>query len=298
MAFHRRDLIHGAITAGAASVVAASPEENTGTISMPNKVVDTNVSLFQWPFRRLPLDEVDELCLKLGQLGITEAWASSFEGLLHRDIRSANERLLNTCQTRAELVPVGAINPTLPDWKHDLHLCLGRSAMPGIRLFPGYHGYDLRDEVFGELLATATKLRGFVQIAFAMEDTRTQSHHMVAANVDPRPLEHWMQKFPEARVQILNCRPSTSDKQIFSSIPRVVVDSSRVDGTDGVTTLASAIGIDRVLFGSHAPFLIPEAACIRMLESGVSAADIKELMSTNADNFRKATTTTTTNHRR
>ena len=288
MAFHRRDLIHGVMTAGTASVVAASPADKPATVSMPTKVVDTNVSLFQWPFRRLPLDEVDALCSKLQQMGITEAWASSFEGLLHRDIRSVNNRLLNACQAQPELVPVGAINPTLPDWKHDLNLCLGRSKMPGIRIFPGYHGYELSDKVFSELLATATELGGFVQIAFTMEDTRTQSHSVTAPNTDPRPLKHWMQQIPEAKVQILNCRPSRSDKQIFSSIPRVVLDTSRVDGTDGLITLVNAIGVERVLYGSHAPFLIPEAACIRMLESGISAAAVNAVMTENADKFRKS----------
>ena len=288
MPFHRRELIQGAITAGTASIVAASPSELPAAIPMPPKVVDTNVSLFQWPFRRLPLDNADDLCATLQQLGITEAWAGSFESLLHRDIRACNERLAKACQIRAELIPVGAVNPTLPDWQHDLKLCLGRYAMPGVRLLPGYHGYTLNDEIFGQLLATATELGGFVQVAVAMEDTRTQSHSVQAPNVDPQPLKHWMQKIPQARVQILNCRPTASDRQTFASIPRLTLDTSRVDGTDGVATLVNAVGADRLLYGSHAPFLIPEAACIRMLETGVSAADVQLIMQENAAKFRDA----------
>ena len=303
MAFHRRELIHGALAAGTASMVAASEGEKSATtplpsnvlpsnvlppMSMPSKVIDTNVSLFHWPFRRLPLDEVNELCAKFQQLGITEAWAGSFEALLHRDLRKVNERLQKLCQKRAELIPVGAVNPNLPDWKHDLNLCLGRFAMPGVRLLPGYHGYALDDAVFGELLVTATKLGGFVQVVVAMEDTRPQSSSLQAPNVDPRPLQHWMQQIPDAKVQILNCRPSASDRQTFASIPRLTVDTSRVDGTDGVATLANAIGIDRVLYGSHSPFLIPEAACIRMIETGIPGAEVKTIMQKNAEHFRNS----------
>lgn len=291
MALHRRDLIHGVLATGATSMAAASEEGNATSRSahvgtMPQKVVDTNVSLFQWPFRRLPLDEVNELCAKFQQLGITEAWAGSFEGLLHRDLRAANERLLKACQKREQLIPVGAVNPTLPDWKHDLKLCLGRFAMPGVRLLPGYHGYALDDELFGDLLGTATELGGFVQIAMTLEDPRTQSHLLQAPNVDLRPLKHWTQQIPESRVQILNCRPSASDRETLASIPRITVDTSRVDGTDGVATLARTIGIDRLLFGSHSPFLIPEAACIRMLETDLPSADVKKIMQTNAGRFR------------
>jgi len=313
MAFHRRELIHGALAAGTASMVAASEGEKSATtplpsnvlpsnvlppMSMPSKVIDTNVSLFHWPFRRLPLDEVNELCAKFQQLGITEAWAGSFEALLHRDLRKVNERLQKLCQKRAELIPVGAVNPNLPDWKHDLNLCLGRFAMPGVRLLPGYHGYALDDAVFGELLVTATKLGGFVQVVVAMEDTRTQSSSLQAPNVDPRPLQHWMQQIPDAKVQILNCRPSASDRQTFASIPRLTVDTSRVDGTDGVATLANAIGIDRVLYGSHSPFLIPEAACIRMVETGIPAVDVKAIMQENAEHFRITKSTLPHNQQR
>ncbi len=301
MVFHRRELIHGALAAGTASMVAANEDEKSATnlqpsrvvptISMPPKVIDTNVSLFHWPFRRLPLDQVNELCAKFQQLGITEAWAGSFEALLHRDVRTVNERLQKTCQNRSELTPVGAVNPSLPDWKHDLNLCLGQFSMPGVRLLPGYHGYALDDAVFGELLVTATKLGGFVQVVMAMEDTRTQSSSLQTPNVDPRPLQHWMQQIPHAKVQILNCRPSAFDRQTFASIPRLTVDTSRVDGTDGVALLANAIGVNRVLYGSHSPFLIPEAACIRMIETGIPAADVRAIMQQNAEHFRNSNST-------
>lgn len=272
-----------------------APSNAMPLMSMPSRMIDTNVSLFHWPFRRLPLDQVHELCAKFQQLGITEAWAGSFEALLHRDLRTVNERLHKTCQKWAELVPVGAVNPNLPDWKHDLNLCLGQFSMPGVRLLPGYHGYALDDAVFGELLVTATKLGGFVQVVMAMEDTRTQSSSLQAPNVDPRPLRHWMQQIPDARVQILNCRPSAADAQTFASIPRITVDTSRVDGTDGVAKLANVIGIDRILYGSHSPFLIPEAACIRMVETEIPAADVKAIMQQNAEHFRVSKSTLSNN---
>ena len=287
MVFHRRDLIHGAMTMGAGSMLAANAGQSVAAIPMPSRIIDSNVSLFQWPFRRLPLDEVDGLCDKLKVLRITQAWAGSFEGLLHRDLSSVNERLLKACQNRPELVPIGAINPTLPGWRQDVQRCLGTFQMPGVRLHPGYHGYALNDPLFGELLAEVSGQEGFVQIAVAMEDTRTQSPLMRVPEVDPGPLKHWMQQIPKARVQILNSRPGAAEKLKFAAIPRVVFDTSRVDGTDGVADLVRAVGDDRVLYGSHAPFLIPEAACIRMVESHLDASIVKAIMQENPDHFRR-----------
>ena len=287
MAIHRRQVIQGAVTAGAASLVAS---RGNGEISppaprMPPRVIDTNISLFSWPFRRLPLDNVDDLCSKLQQIGITEAWAGSFESLLHRDLRSVNERLINACQNHSILIPVGAVNPNLPDWRHDLELCLGHHGMPGVRLLPGYHHYELKDQAFGALLAKATELGGFVQVAMTLEDARTQSDLLRAANIDLRPLKKWMQQIPKARVQILNCRPTAADIKTFESTPRLTLDTSRVEGTDGLSNLAASIGSERLLFGSHSPFLIPEASCIRILENGLPAEMIPAIMLANAKRF-------------
>ena len=49
-------------------------------------MIDTNVHLFQWPFRRLPADDPDEFVLKLKARGVEQAWAGSFEALLNRDV--------------------------------------------------------------------------------------------------------------------------------------------------------------------------------------------------------------------
>ena len=287
MVFHRRDLIQGAMAVGGSSMLVTDTADLGAAVPMPSRVIDTNVSLFQWPFRRLPLDQVDDLCQKIRALGITQAWAGSFEGLLHRDLASVNQRLAKACQNRPELVPIGAINPTLPGWRYDVQRCLGTAHMPGIRLYPGYHGYDLKDPLFGEVLAEATRQKGLVQIAVAMEDSRTQSPLMRVPEVDPAPLQHWMQQIPEARVQLLNARPGGTERAKLAEIPRVVFDTSRVDGTDGVADLVRAVGADRVLYGSHSPFLIPEAACIRMVESRLQASTVSRVMQDNPERFRR-----------
>ena len=106
---HRRDLLNTDLTVGTASVLGPQSACSAGNLA-PLKVIDTNVSLFQWPFRRLPLDDPNALVAKLRILGITEAWAGSFEALFHRDVTSVNERLAEACRSHPELVPIGSIN--------------------------------------------------------------------------------------------------------------------------------------------------------------------------------------------
>ncbi len=281
---NRRDLLNLAATAGAASVLASSRAQSAEREETTLQIVDTNVSLFQWPFRRLPLDNTAALVKKLRTLGIAQAWAGSFEGVLHRDITAVNQRLSDECKRHPELIPIGSINLELPDWEHDLGRCIDQHEMPGIRLHPNYHGYTLDDPRFARLLQLATKAGRFVQIASAMEDTRTQHPMLQVADVDLAPLPDVMRRTARAKVQILNARPRQPMLDQLAKVPGIYFDTARVDGTDGVPRLLEQVPAGRALFGTHAPFLIPEAALIRVHESsGLDEKTLRSLLSENAE---------------
>jgi len=59
-------------------------------------MIDVNVSLGPWPFRRFPGDTPSDLVARLKRRGVTQAWAGSFEGVFHRDTSAANARLAKT----------------------------------------------------------------------------------------------------------------------------------------------------------------------------------------------------------
>ena len=61
-------------------------------------IVDTNVNLSRWPFRRLPGDETSDLVARLRKRNVAQAWAGSFDGILYKDIGGVNARLVVDCK--------------------------------------------------------------------------------------------------------------------------------------------------------------------------------------------------------
>src|SRR5262245_35041487 len=55
-------------------------------------IIDCNVHLFDWPFRKLKYASTEALAAKLRKHRITKAWAGSFEGVLHSQFDAANRR--------------------------------------------------------------------------------------------------------------------------------------------------------------------------------------------------------------
>ncbi len=279
---HRRDVLQTAITACAASALTGTLGQAADERDSLAEIIDTNISLFRWPFRRLPLDDREALLKKLRSLGITQAWAGSFEGLLHRDVSGVNARLAAACRPHPELLPVGTINLQLPGWKSDLRNCFQKHQMPAVRVHPNYHGYTLADPQFSQLLKAVTQAGRFVQVAVAMEDTRTQHPLARVPNVDLAPLPGVMRRVPGAKVQILNARLRGASLELLAKTAGVYFDTARVEGTDGVASFLKNIPPGRVLFGTHAPFLIPEAALIRVHESDLSEEQLGAVLWQNA----------------
>lgn len=262
------------------AALAAVPLALDAARAAPSELIDTNVSLGDWPTRRSWVTRPADLVAKFRRHGVTSAWTASFEGVLHTDIAGANARLAATCTREGAgiLVPFGTINPTFPDWEDDLRRCKDTHRMPGVRLYPNYHGYALDDARFIRLLELARHLDLLVQVTLTMEDDRSQNPVLTAAPVQPAPLAEAIEKVRGARVMLLN-----GTSRLYGSAVPLVQRLTRSGALFEIATLEGVAGIEgllrkvpdlRLCFGSHTPYFYFEAALLKLQESDLTAAQL------------------------
>src|ERR1044072_6775259 len=132
--FVKNALLPAALPLAAAlkSNLAVGAQSETGSSVAAPEIIDTNIHLFEWPFRRLKYDRPAALVAKLRKHRITRAWAGSFEAVLHKQLDQSNRRLAEECRTHGDgmLVPFGCVNPAWPDWEEDLRRCHEQYRMP------------------------------------------------------------------------------------------------------------------------------------------------------------------------
>jgi len=294
-AIDRRSFLKSSLLGAAAvSLPGRRPlAAQTTARNAPLGIIDTNVNLFDWPFRALKYRHTKALVTKLKKHRIIEAWAGSFEALLAKDMNGVNVRLAAECREHGPgfLIPFGSVNLAWPDWEEDVRRCHEVHKMPGIRIYPGYQPFDL-DHPGLESLVKMTRERGLIlQVVFGMEDPRV--HHPVI-NVGPvtfAPLLKVMKSAPNAKVQLLHFSGSSQGKDLsqFMENPNTFLDISRLEGNGAVGRLIGSIQglpsarvpLDRMVFGSHAPYFPVETAILKLIESPLDVQQLQAIMQGN-----------------
>jgi predicted TIM-barrel fold metal-dependent hydrolase len=293
----RRRFVKAALTPAvvplAASLAGSCLRGAEQTPAVP-EIIDTNVHLFDWPFRKLKYARAEPLIAKLRMHRITKAWAGSFEAVLHKQLDHVNRRLTEECRAHGDgmLAAIGSVNPAWPDWEEDLRRCHEQYRMKGVRLYPAYHGYALDHPEFAKLLAAAANRGLLVQIVLRMEDERVHHSAIAIGAVNVAPLSELLKGIPTAKVQLINSAGPLLGNNVSTLIrdTQVTFDIAATEGNGGIGRLIDgknynyrgAIPIERLLFGSHAPFFPCESALLKLFESPLNHEQLGMLMNGNA----------------
>jgi hypothetical protein len=161
-----------------------------------------------------------------------------------------------------------------------------------VRLYPAYHGYTLDQPEFARLIAETAKRGMLVQMVLRMEDERVHHVAIDAPLVNVLPLVEIVKRVPQARVQLINSAGPLLGNNVSALVreTQVTFDIAATESNGGVgrliegknTSYRGAIPVERLLFGSHAPFFPCESALIKLFESPLSLEQLEKLMNANA----------------
>ena len=190
------------------------------------------------------------------------------------------------------LRPFGTVNLAWADWEEDLRRCQEVFKMPGVRIYPGYQPFDLTHPDLKRLVA-ATRERGLLlQIVFGMEDPRVHHPIITVGNVLATPLVAILKSEPQARVQLLHFSGNFqgTDLRALMTETSATIDLSRWEGNGALgrmigtapETTSARVPVNRVLFGSHAPYFPLETAILKLIESPATAEQLQAIMNGNA----------------
>ena len=276
----RREFLKASLATAAAGVAGLGrPRAARAGEPEAEGLTDVNVNLGRWPLRRLRFDDTAGLAAMLRRQGVTRAWAGSFECLLHKDMAGANARLAAECRREGKdlFMPFGSVNPKLPEWEEDFRRCVEEHSMPGLRLYPNYHGYTLHDPVFARLLGMAAAKGLVVELALIMEDERMMHPLLRVPPTDPAPLAGVVKLTPGLRLVIVNGLRTLREKALVDLVNAgdVSVEISMLDALNGVGDALLSLPPGRLLFGSHAPLFYFESAALKLQESPLTDAQLR-----------------------
>ena len=252
---------------------------------MSIEIIDINTWLGSWPFSYYHEDTAARLSAHLEEEGVATAFVGSPESVFNHDYPEVNRILADRIAAYPRLLPVMTIDPTIGDWSG--HLAKYRDeGVAAVRIIPSYHDYAADSPhliAFLEDVAKARDLVLFVQMR--MEDERTHHPRCKVPAFEDGQVAELARKFPDLSIVAL-CPGFYEAVTLLTSTENVCVDISHVETLRTLASLLSKVPAERVLFGSHSPFLYTRSAAMKLCapyvpedaQKAIGSANIRRLL--------------------
>ena len=227
-------------------------------------MIDLNSFIGSWPSHSVQ-GQSDIVWDHLRALGVNRIFVSPLESCWGRNPHAFNSALYETAFQVVDVWPVPVLDPMVTTWKKELDRAVLQHQVKLVRLLPNYHGYNLAD--VGDALRAIEEAELGVVVQLCMEDPRR--HHPLAQvpNVPIADVLAVAEKMPDMKMVVGGGKASEvrSVKDWVMALPNLYIDTSQIDGLDAVKVLVDDGLGAQLIFGSHAPLLVPHAAITRVI---------------------------------
>ena len=248
------------------------------------KLIDVNVSIGSWPFTDLPATSAATVWHGLAEAGIDHAYTCHLGAVFNPDPSSSNTELLSQTAPIPELSPVITENPAFPGWEKRLDTYRATHHINTLKIYPQYHNYALASDVAAPLIEYAIANNMRLLVCMRLEDERTRYFGLNIVGVPVDDVIKLSSLHPELSLICLNAYLPEA-KRIAAETSNVSIDTSFVDWFLVLEELVGCMSSERILFGSHTPFLYTKANVAKLTESRISEASKKLIASENAIRF-------------
>ncbi len=232
-------------------------------------LVDHNAMVGPYPFRALPEPTPARLVAEMDRLGVAYAWVGHVPSIFYRDAAAGNDELIALLAPFTDrLAPVPVVNPAWPGWEREIARAKDLGA-PAVRTWPSHYGFAAAGSAMHALAGACAEAALTLVLTVRLEDPRQRSpldvaRDLIGADVRAAVRAH-------ARVPLLVCGGGRAvvEEVHFGSTPeeaaRVRWDISGIWGApeDDLAHLYRTVGRERFVFGTHFPFMAPDAAIAR-----------------------------------
>jgi len=224
-------------------------------------LIDINSFVGHWPFKRLHSNNCDGLLGRMNEYGVDLSLVTNLHGIFYKNTQSANEELMEEIRSKKayknRFLPFGIINPIYAGWKDDFKTCVEKFGMKAIRVYPGYHDYEINDPSLLELTKMARDKDVAIVLTMRMVDVRQRSWMDLDKEWSLKDYLPLVKAVPDAKYMMMNLATGIA----LSPEEEALVKSSNIlFDTSGrhIVNFANVFkrfGKDRFAFGTHFPVL-------------------------------------------
>ncbi len=215
-------------------------------------IIDINCFCGHWPFHKVPNENMDGLLKSSQKTGIDQMLVSSLNSIFYQDCYEGLEEIGEA----DNVFKVLTVNPAFPTFADDIRRGIEEFHIKAVRIFPGYHNYELNDPCVNLLFETLAKYNLPLLLTYQMTDRRT-IHMCMPKQLSDDKLLHMLQFNEKIPVIITN----TAVKQWapFSNFcekyGNVYFDTSgiRYGQEDVIQKALSVIPESNIMYGSNFP---------------------------------------------
>ncbi len=244
-------------------------------------IVDVHAWLGLWPFQRFAVRAPAALQRHLAREGISAAWVSAVESVLHPDPDACDGVLARRLAGREGLHFVKTVNPLLGGSLERLGQWVGARGVRAVKIVPNYHRCELTHPAVAALMQQVRRRRLVLLVQMRLEDERNQCPLMPVPGVPWKAVARLARSWPGVPIVALGAYLHEA-RRLARAGANLHVDLSFLEAPDTLAAALEHIPARQIVFGSHTPFFTTRSAVMKLAAADVPARVLRAVAGGNA----------------